>query len=126
MDANPIIPDRPDRHHVNVAFEFLAESIGEPIVHSHGPVAALNIACRNVFQIRVAFDAMLLGSDALSRAIFALGAIRGSAVNLMKDGIVHIAAECTLYGLQIGFVAICGELDRFERRERRSSIKAIA
>jgi hypothetical protein len=29
MNANPVIPDRPDCYHVNVAFKFLAESIGQ-------------------------------------------------------------------------------------------------
>ena len=115
MNANPVIPNGPDGYHVNVAFKLLAESISQsrkaPVVHSHRQIAALNIACRNVLQIGVAFDTMLLDSDALSRAILALGAIRRSAIDLVQDGVIYVTAKGTLNSLQIGLVAICGQLD---------------
>lgn len=62
-------------------------------------------------QIGVALNAMLLGSDALSRAVLALGAVRRNPVNFVQDCIVNIAAKCAFYGLKLGFMAIAGKLD---------------
>ena len=56
-------------------------------------------------------NAMLLGSNALSRTILALYAFRGSAINFVQGGTINIATKCTLYGFQIGLVAVRSELD---------------
>ena len=48
VDAKEIIPDRPNRDHMRVVLEFLAERIREPseaaIVHPHCEIGALGIA----------------------------------------------------------------------------------
>jgi hypothetical protein len=82
-----------------MVFKLLRESIGEShevlIVHLHGAIVAFSKTCENVLQIKLAFDAMFLGYNALSKTISALHAFRRGAVIPTQDSIVHIATERT-------------------------------
>ena len=98
-----------------MVLDLLRKAVCEPgkaaHVHPHGKIAALHIGRAHVGQIRVAFDTVLLGSDSISRAILALGAIRRGTVNLVQDGVVNIASKCAFNGLKIGLMAVTGKLD---------------
>ena len=78
-----------------------------------------------MLQIGVAFDTVLLGSDALSGAVLALGAIGGSTVNLVQDCIVNIAAKGTFNGFKICLVAIAGKLDAIGKNAAISASSEI-
>jgi hypothetical protein len=56
--------------HVHVVLEFLREPIRQPSepahLHPHGEVLALGIGCADVLGIRVAFDPVLAGANALT------------------------------------------------------------
>src|SRR3712207_6965452 len=54
-----------------------------------------------LFRSGITFDPRFPYADAFCRAVAALGALRGSTVELHKDGVVDIAAESALHGFKV-------------------------
>jgi hypothetical protein len=82
-------------------------------VHPHGKVLALDVRGRNVGANRLARDFDLPRPGAIGGGILALVALLTGrlAVVLHQHGVVDLAAECALHSLQIGLMAVGGELD---------------
>ena len=80
---------------MNVVLEFLGEGIREAgeaaIMHPHSEIGALDVGRADMLQIGVALYPVLLGADALSRAVLALGALRRGTIDLVEHGIVNVA-----------------------------------
>lgn len=94
-------------------FNGLAKTIGKARkpahVHAHGKILPLHVGRANVRFGRLAFDAGLDGSGALGRAVAPCEAGR-VAIQLDEHGVVHVASECALNGVQVRLVAVRGEL----------------
>ena len=94
MNAGEVVEHEIERQRVNVVLQLLAERIGQPGEaphgHAHGEVLALDIGRADMRNIRVAFDAMLAGTDALCGAVAARCSDR-RAIELHKLRKVHIA-----------------------------------
>ncbi len=78
-----------------------------------------------MLALRVARYLDLLRPGALSWALAALEGLRRVAVELHELDEVHIIAKGPFDGLQIGLVAVCGELDAVGEAGL-SSISAMA
>jgi hypothetical protein len=102
----PVIALTADLLVANVAFK-------PAHVHPHGEVLALDVRRGNLRLVRIAFNAALLGARALSRGILLFVALlaRGTAIQLDKLGVVHIATKRAFNGFQIRLVAVCRKLD---------------
>ena len=76
VNAYPVVPNRPDRHHVRMALELLREGVGKPgeaaIVHPHREVRPLAVARRNVLRVGLGCDRLLLRADAFGWAVAAV------------------------------------------------------
>ncbi len=59
-------------------------------MHPNSKLAALGIGCRDMIDIRIAFDPRLARPDALRWAMAAFHAFRGRAVNLDQHRIVNV------------------------------------
>lgn len=103
VNANPVVPNGPDCDHVNMAFKLLGKRFrqaGEAaVVHPHGEVRPLHIGRADVLKIRIALNPVLLCADAFGGAVFTLGSLGGSAVDLVQDRIVDIGTKRTFDGL---------------------------
>jgi hypothetical protein len=96
-------------------FHLLGKRVGQPgqapHAHTHSEVLALDIAGRDVGGIGRALDRGLLASQALGRAVADLRPLRRRPVDLDQLGVVHLAAESGLDGLEVHPVSVRGELD---------------
>ena len=114
MDADEIVVGREQRDGVGVVLDLLGKGVrqpGEPVhVHSHGEVRPLHVGRGDVLHVGVALDAGLLDPGAFGRAVAARGAGR-RAIQFHELGVVDIGPEGAFHGLQIGPVAVAGELD---------------
>jgi hypothetical protein len=84
-------------------------------VHPHGQVLPLGVAGRDVRRVRLAGDRRLARPDALPRTVAPLRRTRRTlgwrgAVELHQHRIVDVVAEGVLDRLQVGAVAVAGEL----------------
>src|ERR1022692_836263 len=121
MDAHEIVVHEVDRKRRHVVLDFLGEAIrqaSEPTHgHPHREVRAFDVAGRDVSRIGIAHDRYGAGTDALRGAVALLfRAIR--PVHLDEHGVVDLRPEAILHGIQIGLVAVCGQLDAMAETAR--------
>src|ERR1700704_1161167 len=103
--------------------EGVCQSRKPPHAHPHGEVLALHIGRTDVLGIGVTRDAVLLGSDALGRAVPVLP-IRGTAaVDLLEHGVVHVTTKPRLYRFQVHLVPVTGELNTTRQAGREVHTK---
>ena len=116
MRADEIVEQGLERNHLNVVRELLAVAVRQAReathVHPHRLVVRLHERRGDVIDVRVAFDAALEGSDALSRAVAALEGVRDVAIQLDQVGIVLVGPKRALDCFQMGAAAIRCQLDQ--------------
>jgi hypothetical protein len=75
---------------------FFKERIGQPRkalpLHAHGEVLALGKRRADMLRVRVAFDPLLAGTNALARNLASGRGIRPGTVNLEQHAIVDICS----------------------------------
>lgn len=76
MDTAKVVMHEIQRQRMNVIFQLFAETVCQASEaahrHAHGEVLALNVACGDVGNVRIALNTTLLRTDALSGAVAAL------------------------------------------------------
>jgi len=114
VNASKIVMHVMQTDRVGVVLNALGECIGQPgeppHTHPHSEVLPLDIARRDVLQVRVAGAAERLGSLDLRGAIAACR-MRDLAIELDQLGIIDIRAKAGLDCFQIGAMPICRDLD---------------
>src|SRR5579872_4929414 len=99
---------------VGMIINLLRKRIGQAsetaYVHPHSEVLTLYVAGTHVLGIRPPAHFFHLTTDAGSGRIASL-ILKRSTVNLLQLRVLHIGTECFLYGFQICFVAVSGDLD---------------
>ncbi len=118
MNANEVVIYKIESQRVLMISKSLAKRIGKPCepphAHPHGQVVTFNIARADVLRVRVAGDHRLARPGAHAGAVPPLRrtrrTLRDRAVELHQDGIVDVVAKGFLDGLQVGLVAVAGEL----------------
>ena len=113
MCAAEVVVHEVQADRVFQVLHLLGERIGQPReaahLHPHGEVLAFGVAGGDVLGIGVAVAPAHIGPDALGGAIAALG-FGCLPVDLGQHRIVDVRAECALHGLQVGLVAVRGQL----------------
>ncbi len=113
VNTNKIVMHGVDRDRMRVVLDFFGERIGQPgepaRSHPQRKVGPLGIAGADVCEVGTALDAAQIDTRAFAGAV---AAQRPCWLSVMFDehGVVDIGPEGLFNGLQIGLVAVAGEL----------------
>ena len=125
MNAPEVVPHVPDRDHVRVVLNLLAERIGEPgkatHTHSHVEVLPFDVRSRNVLGVRVASHGLRDCADTSRGAVSGI-AFKVAAIDLDEHGIVDSRTERIANGGQVHPMAVRGQLNAI-RQSRLNVLK---